>query len=1318
MRVLVRRLIKIVLGILLLALLLLAWVIYTNAGTKAALRFAPSALKIETLEGSLGRPLLVKNLSFDNAATSVKLAKGNLRLSLLPLLRGKLVIDQLELDGLRLKLISADPKASSANGSAAEPPNIDLSNVQLRDVQVARDKELLLEVQSASAKRIQFANQALQLDGLSVQEKRGSLSAQGILSLASGSQSDLQLRVQLAQVAGQPQAAMSGQVKGDLKAMDANLVLSLDEQAQVSPDKRHDRNAAHFQGKLSDLQTDPKWEGVVAVSALDPAVLGIASPINKLQLELRGSGSATSINISGPIQINEASYSVKTLDLNWKEANKIVIKKFELGLPNSGQFELAGNWPRSLAEQATRQITQIEALQGQLNAKWTSLSLPEEFGWPKGLLSRDGALKISGNTEAFAVNVDAALKQVAPGQAFDGALRSQFNISQKTIALQSLEFTSTDGARLSANGELQLPGSRLDSKNANDRQSQLAQSAVDNQQSQVARSAVDNQQSQVAQSAVDIKESQVARSAVDIKESALSWKLTLNASDLNPAMIAKDYPGMLQVSALSAGELVNGLPKASVKIESLSGQLKGQAISGSGDLRFESSFQPTGDLRLQWGRNQADFQALASNDLQMNLDLHELSLLQPGATGSVQGSVNLSQLGQQTVVTAALSAQLLKIGDVLAEKLSFSAKIPADQNAPLVLKLDAQNIQSGANAIDDLQLEMDGTKAKHRLTLRALSSGLQVALAADGGLDTQQEWSGVLNALELAASAQLSRKISLRDPVALNVSAQTLRWSNACFIGDGVDLCASANLKDGSGAASVDLTELNLERVQQTFAVKSLPVNIRGILQGRAKADLLAFSPSQLQADFSARAGQNLIVTVPRTDDDDVQLIFDEFSINTNIDAARQSLINATMKLRDAGTIQLSNLQFQGETLSAQIDLDLQSLQAFNGLSEAIVNPGGQVSGRLLLSGARAAPSISGALKLAKLALELPAAGLKLNQGEISLDSDGSKLNVLGSIQSGEGKLNIAGWLAPFAASKAELKLSGENVLVADMPSVRVVASPNLTIVHEPTQVKVKGTVTVPSANVQLDRFESSVVRSDDVLIIDDAPGAPGTPVRADVAIALGENVKLRGFGLNGALTGRLKIRERPNKPGTARGEIEVKGTYKAYGQDLQIERGKLLYSSTALDDPGLDIRAFRKIEKEKAGVQVRGSALRPELTVWSDPVMEQSDIVSMIVTGQRFKNASGAQKEMVANAGGNLLAQGIGKRVGLELGVETLSDIGGPAFTAGKYLSPALYVGYGQGLFNPQTLFILRYKLFDNYELEGLSGREQKIGVNYRREK
>jgi translocation and assembly module TamB len=122
---------------------------------------------------------------------------------------------------------------------------------------------------------------------------------------------------------------------------------------------------------------------------------------------------------------------------------------------------------------------------------------------------------------------------------------------------------------------------------------------------------------------------------------------------------------------------------------------------------------------------------------------------------------------------------------------------------------------------------------------------------------------------------------------------------------------------------------------------------------------------------------------------------------------------------------------------------------------------------------------------------------------------------------------------------------------------------------------------------------------------------------------------------------------------------------------------------------------------------------------------MEQSDALSYVVLGRPLRGASGEESEQLnqaagalGTAGGNLLARGIGSRVGLDLGVETLSDVGGPAFTAGKYLSPSLYVGYGQGLFNAQTVFILRYKFFERYEIEVLSGREQKAGVNYRLER
>ena len=46
------------------------------------------------------------------------------------------------------------------------------------------------------------------------------------------------------------------------------------------------------------------------------------------------------------------------------------------------------------------------------------------------------------------------------------------------------------------------------------------------------------------------------------------------------------------------------------------------------------------------------------------------------------------------------------------------------------------------------------------------------------------------------------------------------------------------------------------------------------------------------------------------------------------------------------------------------------------------------------------------------------------------------------------------------------------------------------------------------------------------------------------------------------------------------RGELSVdEGRYEAFGQKLDINRGRLLFDATPLDNPGLDIEARRRIE-------------------------------------------------------------------------------------------------------------------------------------------
>jgi translocation and assembly module TamB len=196
-----------------------------------------------------------------------------------------------------------------------------------------------------------------------------------------------------------------------------------------------------------------------------------------------------------------------------------------------------------------------------------------------------------------------------------------------------------------------------------------------------------------------------------------------------------------------------------------------------------------------------------------------------------------------------------------------------------------------------------------------------------------------------------------------------------------------------------------------------------------------------------------------------------------------------------------------------------------------------------------------------------------------------------------------------------------------------------------------------------------------------------------------------------------------------------VDGTYKAYGQNLHIQRGQLLFAGTPIDNPGLNIRAVRKLnpnatidEGQEVGLLVSGTAQRPILTVFSNPVMEQSDALSYLVTGKPLSQVKGGEGNMVGaaaqalgSAAGDLLAKSVGSKIGVDdIGVSSNEALGGTsAFTVGKYLSPRLYLSYGVGLFEPGQVISLRYRLSHRWNFEAQQATEfSRASFNYRIEK
>ncbi len=452
--------------------------------------------------------------------------------------------------------------------------------------------------------------------------------------------------------------------------------------------------------------------------------------------------------------------------------------------------------------------------------------------------------------------------------------------------------------------------------------------------------------------------------------------------------------------------------------------------------------------------------------------------------------------------------------------------------------------------------------------------------------------------------------------------------------------------------------------------------------------------------------------------------------------AGRVLEAGAELGLDEAGTVSLAldsdDLRLDdplAAPIRGRVEMSLTNLSPLGPLLAPLAEPTGTLSGELDVTGTLGSPGIGGRLALESFGVDVPQAGLSLRNGEVTLLAENGGFDLAGRVESGDGALNVRGRLdlgAPEGMT-GEATVTGEKFLALSRPGVEAAVSPELALSLSGRRLDVGGAVKVPKLRIEADKLPGGggVESSPDVVVVgrEDQDADPPVAVHADVQVELGEGVIIRGYGFDGSATGQLQVIEAPGRPTRGRGEIKVLGQYKAYGQDLTIRRGRLLFSDTPVDNPDLNITAVREVDEVTAGVRVTGSARRPELALFSEPSLgSESEILSYLVLGRPLDRAGTGDGDALASAaasigtkGGNLLAKQIGAQFGIsDIKVEESEEIGGSALTLGQYLSPRLYVSYGVGLAEAVNLIRLRYELSDHWALEAASGRETSAAIKF----
>ena len=264
----------------------------------------------------------------------------------------------------------------------------------------------------------------------------------------------------------------------------------------------------------------------------------------------------------------------------------------------------------------------------------------------------------------------------------------------------------------------------------------------------------------------------------------------------------------------------------------------------------------------------------------------------------------------------------------------------------------------------------------------------------------------------------------------------------------------------------------------------------------------------------------------------------------------------------------------------------------------------------------------------------------------------------------------VVGGEGSAVAQGGKITLSGK--LAADEGAIVYVATPDATLGDD---VVVKGWT----------RPEKRALRFDDI------------PLLVDLSFDLGDHLTFSGEGIETRLAGAVRVTTGPYGL-VGKGSIRtVRGTYFAFGQRLDIDRGQLVFDGP-LDNPGLDIVALRKNLAVEAGVAVTGTVKVPVIQLTSNPPVPDSEKLSWLVLGQAGSDRStGADLAALQAASAALLgAHGkpVSASVAQSIGLDDISlksstrsaQPGAPAaetqvIAVGKRLTDRLTLVYEQGL-------------------------------------
>ncbi|WP_169337488.1 translocation/assembly module TamB domain-containing protein [Psychromonas hadalis] len=635
------------------------------------------------------------------------------------------------------------------------------------------------------------------------------------------------------------------------------------------------------------------------------------------------------------------------------------------------------------------------------------------------------------------------------------------------------------------------------------------------------------------------------------------------------------------------------------------------------------------------------------SDLNISLNIVDLSHAVLATTGKISGNINLTGSQDALKISTELTAEALSYQQYNLEKIVLSSELLLSDKPQLSLHLNADKLSIEKQLIDEIKLQVSNKSVteknvRHHIELTIKSELISTNLALFL-TQTEKKLLIQLNQAHLYLPHQTLtletpfEVISEQDKIQLTAHCWQASTDNTVTKKQVGKLCIKQFNVGESGEVIFDIDNYLLANVnpflpEQFKMAGKISANADIKWQKDSKPDFVItlFSDDML-FKISDDTKSKTFINYPMTQFNvDIKGSKQQVAFNTNIFA--DNLIDVQLK----GHL----LPYQPQpSIDANVVINLPDFSLFQPLIPHIEVLKGALKSNLQITGKLKKPTVNGAIQITNGEISSARLPMKITELHSTIEIKETHATLLGTFSSRDSNtlaektadiplltntLNIFdkslkkvsdtithrliiknteeiisknSQIAGRATLKGQFdwanKLQGKlhfyahKLEIYDYGKIDLLLSPDIHIlVNE--QIKVNGELYIDKGKIIVKELPTGAIsQSKDIVVIDieKEEVAPNLPLVIDLSVDTGKNFQIVALGLDTFIEGKLRIKKRLNKDLTINGELNfVDGSYRSLGQQLILQKSRVVFQG-APESPYLKIEAIRDPSKVEDNV-------------------------------------------------------------------------------------------------------------------------------------